>query len=157
MGNQEVAYMQDRIEKVVELAAPVARVWRALTDHKEFGAWFRVDLKGPFVLGKVSLGVTTYPGYEGMRWEANVVAMEAERLFAFEWCPYEHDDYRDFASAPKTRVEFKLEPTKKGTKLVITESGFDNIPDAKRRVDALRSNTQGWDIQAKNIAQYVES
>ena len=157
MGNQEVAYMQDRIEKVVELAAPVARVWRAVADYKEFGAWFRVDLKGPFVLGRVSLGVTTYPGYEGMRWEANVVAMEPERLFAFEWCPYEHDDYRDFASAPKTRVEFKLEPTKKGTKLVITESGFDNIPDAKRRVDALRSNTQGWDIQAKNIAQYVES
>ena len=51
---------------------------------------------------------------------------------------------------------FKLEPTKKGTKLVITESGFNSIPDDKRRVDALRSNTQGWDIQAKNIAQYVE-
>ena len=149
--------MQDRIEKVVELAAPVARVWRALTDYKEFGSWFRVDLKGPFVLGEVCLGVTTYPGYEGMRWEANIVAMERERLFAFEWCPYEHDDYRDFASAPKTRVEFKLEPTKKGTKLVITESGFDGIPGDKRRVDALRSNTQGWDIQAKNIATYVES
>ena len=67
--------MQDRIEKVVELAAPVARVWRALTNHEEFGAWFRVDLEGPFVLGATSLGVTTYPGYEGMRWEANVVAM----------------------------------------------------------------------------------
>ena len=149
--------MQDRIEKVVELAAPLARVWRALTDHQEFGAWFRVDLEGPFVVGEVSLGVTTYPGYEGMRWEANVVAMETERLFAFEWCPYEHDDDRDFASAPKTRVEFKLEPTKKGTKLVITESGFNGIPDDKRRVDALRSNTQGWDIQAKNIARHVES
>ena len=92
-----------------------------------------------------------------MRWEANIVAMEPERLFAFEWCPYEHDDYRDFASAPKTRVEFQLEPTKKGTRLVITESGFNGIPDDKRRVDALRSNTQGWDIQAKNIAQHVES
>jgi len=148
--------MQDRIEKVVELAAPVARVWRALTNHEEFGAWFRVDLKGPFVVGETSLGVTTYPGYEGMRWEANVVAMETERLFAFEWCPYEHDATLDFASAPKTRVEFKLEPTKKGTKLVITESGFNAIPDHKRRVDALRSNTQGWDIQAKNIAEYVE-
>jgi uncharacterized protein YndB with AHSA1/START domain len=149
--------MQDEVEKVVELAAPVSRVWRALTNHKEFGSWFRVDLEGPFVIGQVSLGVTTYPGYEGMRWEANVVAMEPEQLFAFEWCPYEHDDYRDFASAPKTRVEFRLEPTKKGTKLVITESGFNGIPDDKRRVDALRSNTQGWDIQANNIAKHVES
>jgi uncharacterized protein YndB with AHSA1/START domain len=149
--------MQDRIEKVVELAAPVARVWRALTDHREFGTWFRADIETPFVLGEVARGVTTYPGYEGMRWEAIVVAIEPERTFAFEWCPYEHDDYRDFASAPKTRVEFRLEPTQKGTRLVITESGFDRIPDDKRRIDALRSNTEGWDIQARNIAIHVES
>jgi uncharacterized protein YndB with AHSA1/START domain len=148
--------MQDRIAKVVELAAPLPRVWRALTNHKEFGSWFRVEIEGPFIVGEVAHGITTYPGYEGMRWEANVVAMEPEQLFAFEWCPYAHDDYRDFASAPKTRVEFRLEPTNNGTKLVITEYGFNGIPDDKRRVDALRSNTQGWDIQAKNIAQYVE-
>lgn len=149
--------MQDRIDKIVELAAPVARVWRALTSHEEFGAWFRVKLDGPFVLGEVSRGVTTYPGYEGMRWEASIVAMEPEKVFAFEWCPYEHDDYRDFASAPKTRVEFRLEPIKKGTRLAISESGFNGIPNDKRRVDALRSNTQGWDIQANNIAKHVES
>ena len=29
--------MSDRIEKSVEMKAPVSRVWRALTDHKEFG------------------------------------------------------------------------------------------------------------------------
>lgn len=147
--------MQDRIEKVIELAAPVARVWRALTNHEEFGTWFRVKLEGPFVLGEALRGVTTYPGYEGMRWEANVVALTPNELFAFEWCPYEHDDYRDFASAPKTRVEFRLEPTANGTRLAITESGFNSIPEG-RRVDAIRSNTEGWNIQAKNIAEYVE-
>ena len=36
----------DRIEKTIELNAPVSRVWRALTDHREFGAWFRVKLDG---------------------------------------------------------------------------------------------------------------
>ena len=149
--------MQDKIEKVVEVSASVARVWRALTNHKEFGAWFRVDLEGPFTLGEVSRGVTTYPGYEGMRWEANIVALDPEKLFAFEWCPYEHDDYRDFASAPKTRVEFRLEPTETGTRLTIMESGFDGIPDDKRRIDALRSNTEGWDIQARNIARHVQT
>lgn len=148
--------MNDRIEKVIELAAPVARVWRALTQHQEFGAWFRVDLQTPFVLGQVARGVTTYPGYEGMRWEANIVAMEHERVFAFEWCPYEHDDDTNFATAPKTRVEFRLQPTDGGTKLTITESGFDRLPNDKRRIDALRSNTEGWNIQARNIARHVE-
>jgi len=46
--------MSDRIEKTVELKAPVARVWKALTDHEEFGHWFRVRLDGPFVPGQVS-------------------------------------------------------------------------------------------------------
>jgi uncharacterized protein YndB with AHSA1/START domain len=30
------------------LKAPVSRVWRALTDYREFGEWFRVKLEGPF-------------------------------------------------------------------------------------------------------------
>ena len=30
----------DRIEKQIELKAPVSRVWRALTDYREFGEWF---------------------------------------------------------------------------------------------------------------------
>ena len=37
------------IEKRIELKASVSRVWRALTDHREFGEWFRVKLDGPFV------------------------------------------------------------------------------------------------------------
>src|SRR5580700_9665761 len=39
--------MTDRIEKRIELKAPVSRVWRALTDHREFGEWFRVKLEAP--------------------------------------------------------------------------------------------------------------
>jgi uncharacterized protein YndB with AHSA1/START domain len=35
----------DKIEKQIELNAPVARVWRALTNYQEFGAWFKVNLR----------------------------------------------------------------------------------------------------------------
>ena len=49
---------QDRIEKIVDLAAPVSRVWRALTDHEEFGQWFRVRLDGPFEVGATTTGNT---------------------------------------------------------------------------------------------------
>src|SRR6266849_4485250 len=77
--------MEDRIEKRIELKAPVSRVWRALTDHREFGEWFRVKLDGPFVPGQVSRGQITYPGYEHVKWEAVVQKMEPERLFSFTW------------------------------------------------------------------------
>ena len=48
--------MEDRIEKSIEINAPVARVWRALTDHREFGEWFRVELTGAFIVGEVARG-----------------------------------------------------------------------------------------------------
>jgi uncharacterized protein YndB with AHSA1/START domain len=147
--------MQNRIEKAIELAAPVARVWRALSDPAEFGQWFRVDIDDPFVVGEVCRGRTTFPGYEGLPWEVTIVAIEPERRFAFEWRPYAHDPDVDYSQDPQTLVEFRLEPTADGTRLTITESGFAALPDEPRRVDALRSNTEGWNIQARHLAEHV--
>lgn len=147
--------MQDSIDQTIELAAPVARVWRALTGHEEFGTWFRVALEGPFVVGEVSRGRITHPGYEHYRWHALVRAMEAERYFAFSWCPYSDDPHLDYDREPLTLVEFTLTPTAAGTHLAIRESGFAALPDDARREQALRMNTEGWQGQARNIAQHV--
>ena len=68
--------IEHRVEKQIELKAPVARVWRALTDYREFGEWFRVKLDGPFVPGRPSTGHITWPGYEHIKWEAVVVEMD---------------------------------------------------------------------------------
>lgn len=145
---------EDRITKVVELAASVSRVWRALTDHEEFGRWFRVRLDGPFKPGEVTRGEVTYPGYEGLAWWAHVECMDHERLFSFSWPPNDVDADIDLSGEPKTLVEFRIEPTETGTRLTITESGFSSLPDP-RRLEALRSNREGWDAQARNIAEHV--
>jgi uncharacterized protein YndB with AHSA1/START domain len=147
--------MSDRIEKVIDLRAPVSRVWRALTDHQEFGTWFRVRLEGPFVPGQVSRGNITYPGYEHVRWEAVVQAMEPERRFSFTWHPYAVDSKADYSQEPSTLVEFTLEQIPTGTRLRIVESGFDRLP-AHRRDEAFRMNEGGWSAQAENIARHVE-
>jgi uncharacterized protein YndB with AHSA1/START domain len=147
--------MTDRIEKTIELKAPVSRVWRALTDHHEFGKWFRVRLEHPFVPGQVSRGQVTYPGYEHLRWEAVVQKMEPERLFSFTWHPYAIDPNRDYSSEPRTLVEFTLQKTASGTLLHIVESGFDKIP-SERRLEAFRMNDGGWSAQITNIARHVE-
>ena len=146
--------MESRIEKRVALQAPVARVWRALTDYREFGQWFRVKLDGPFVPGQVSRGHITYPGYEHLRWEAVVEKMEPERLFSFTWHPYAVDLQKDYSTETPTLVEFGLEKTPTGTLLRVTESGFDKIP-SERRVEALRMNDGGWVEQMKNIEVHV--
>ena len=146
--------MSERIEKRIELRAPVSRVWRALTDYREFGDWFRVKLEGPFVPGQVSRGHITYPGYEHLKWEAVVQKMEPERMFSFTWHPYAIDPKVDYSSEPSTLVEFRLEPTADGTRLLLTESGFDQIP-SHRRLEAFRRNDGGWTEQMKNIESHV--
>ena len=147
--------MTDHIEKTVELKAPVSRVWKALTDHKEFGVWFRVSLDGPFVPGGRSTGHITYPGYEHLKWEAVVQKLEPERLFSFTWHPYAIEPGTDYSSEIPTLVEFTLEKIATGTRLTVVESGFDKLP-AHRRDIAFRSNEGGWTIQMQNIAQYLE-
>jgi uncharacterized protein YndB with AHSA1/START domain len=146
--------MNDRIEKRIELKAPVSRVWRALTDYREFGEWFRVKLEGPFVVGQIARGKITHPGYEHVVWQAVVQKIEPERQFSFTWHPYGIDPKRDYSTETPTLVEFRLEETKNGTLLVLTESGFDKIP-SDRRAEAFRMNDGGWTEQMKNIEDYV--
>ena len=146
--------MDNRIEKRIELKASVSRVWRALTDHREFGEWFRVRLDGPFVPGQISRGQITYPGYEHVKFEAVVQKMEPERFFSYTWHPYAVDPNIDYSREEPTLVEFKLEKTSDGTLLTVTESGFDKIP-SNRRSEAFRMNEGGWGEQLKNIESYV--
>jgi uncharacterized protein YndB with AHSA1/START domain len=144
----------DRIEKRVDLKAPLARVWRAITDYQEFGQWFRVSLEGPFIAGKTTTGRITYPGYEHLIMKVNVEKIEPQRLFSFHWHPYAVDPSVDYSKEPSTLVEFKLEPIAGGTRLVVVESGFDALP-APRRDEAFRMNDGGWTEQMKNIEQHV--
>ncbi|WP_348268970.1 SRPBCC family protein [Edaphobacter paludis] len=144
----------NRIEKRIELKAPVSRVWRALTDYREFGEWFRVKLDGPFVPGETSRGHITYPGYEHLQWVAVVQKMETDRLFSFTWHPYAIDPKMDYSHESPTLVEFKLEAIPDGTLLLLTESGFDKIP-SDRRSEAFRMNDGGWSQQMENIEIHV--
>src|ERR1700721_242346 len=146
--------MSNSIEKRIELKAPVSRVWRALTDHREFGEWFRVKVDGPFVPGQVSPGHIPYPGYEHVKWQAVVQKLEPERLFSFTWHPYGIDPKVDYSKETPTLVEFTLEKTATGTLLKLTESGFENVP-SDRRLEAFRKNDGGWTAQMKNIESYV--
>src|ERR1700722_1567851 len=146
----------DRIEKRIELKASVARVWRALTDYGEFGEWFKVKMEKPFVVGEIAYGNITHPGYEHVRMQILITAMEAERLFAYQWLPYAIDPKRDYTGETPTLVEFRLTATETGTLLVITETGFSKVPE-DRRAEAYRMNDGGWAQQTKHIEAYVRA
>jgi uncharacterized protein YndB with AHSA1/START domain len=144
----------DRIEKEVILRAPRSRVWRAITNAKEFGEWFRVEMKDEFKPGAPARGRITYPGYEHLTFEVLVERMDREKLFSFRWHPYAVDPKQDYSKEPTTLVVFELHDHPEGTRLRIIESGFDQIPIA-RRAEAFRMNSGGWEEQTRNIAKYV--
>jgi uncharacterized protein YndB with AHSA1/START domain len=145
----------DRIEKQILLRAPRARVWKALTDSSEFGAWFGCALDGPFVAGAITTGkITDPPGYEHLVMELQVERIDEARGFAFRWHPYAIERGVDYSHEPTTLVEFVLEDRPDGTLLTISESGFERIP-AHRRAEAFRMNAQGWAIQAERVQRHV--
>jgi uncharacterized protein YndB with AHSA1/START domain len=146
----------DRIVKEILLEAPLSWVWKAISDAQEFGEWFNVDMSGQtFQPGQPVHAKMTYPGYEGMPFEIVVAHVEPERLFSFRWHPYSGDPDYDDSGEPMTLVEFEVEEVDGGTKLTVTESGFDNISLA-RRAEAFRMNSEGWGIQVENVRKYVE-
>jgi uncharacterized protein YndB with AHSA1/START domain len=146
--------VENQIEKRIEIASPVSRVWRALTDSRQFGEWFLVKMDGPFVAGQPAGGQITHPGYEHVRMEIVVKAIEPETLFSFTWHPYAIDPKVDYSQEESTLIEFRLQPTAGGTLLTVTETGFDKIP-AARRAEAILRNDSGWAQQMKNIQAYV--
>jgi len=145
----------DRIERKILLKAPIGRVWRALSDAKEFGDWFGVDFKGKaFVAGKSVQGRITYPGYEHIVMEVFIERVVPERLLSWRWHPAAIDPAVDYSQEPTTLVVFELEEGDGGVWLSVVESGFDGVPPA-RRATAYRMNSSGWDGQMKNIEKHV--
>ncbi|MFL5595426.1 MAG: SRPBCC family protein [Gemmatimonadaceae bacterium] len=155
----------NRIEKQILLNAPLARVWRAISESKEFGSWFGVKFDGPFAPGAHMRGVivptTVDPEvaksqepYTGMPFEITIEKIDPERTFSFRWHPFAIDPKVDYSAEPTTLVTFTLEEVNGGVKLTVTESGFDKIPLA-RRAQAFTMNDIGWAKQMELIAEYV--
>ncbi|GAC1580383.1 MAG: SRPBCC family protein [Sphingomicrobium sp.] len=144
----------DKIEQNISLSVPLERVWRAVSDHREFGTWFKVTLDQPFVAGQASTGHMTNKGYEQVRWNALVDAVEPPYRLAFRWHPYAIEPGRDYSNEPTTLVEIMLEADGDGTRLRVVESGFDALPYS-RRDEAFRMNSNGWAKQLENIRDYL--
>lgn len=155
----------DRIEKKVFLRAPLARVWRALSDSADFGHWFGMRFDAPFAPGRVMRGAIVPTAvnaavadaqkpYEGIPFEITIEKMEPERLFSFRWHPGAVDPGIDYSAEPTTLVVFELEPQADGVLLTVTESGFDRIP-LERRLKAFTANEQGWSMVVTLIEEYL--
>ena len=145
----------DRIERQIFLKAPRARVWAALSNADEFGAWFGMALRGrAFQPDQHVSGNITIKGFEHVVFDVRIVDVEPEQRLSMRWHPYPVDPAIDYSKEPTTLIEFDLQESDGGTLLRVVESGFDKIP-AARRAETFRMNSQGWEGQMRNIEQYL--
>lgn len=155
----------DRIEKKILLRAPRERVWRAISDAKQFGRWFGVAFDGAFAEGARLTGRITpttvdaevakmQEPYAGKAFEWAAERIEPMRRISFRWHPYAVEEGVDYSKEPTTLIEFDLADAPGGILLTISESGFDQIPLA-RRAKAFKANEGGWEMQTRLIEKYL--
>lgn len=155
--------MSNKIEKTTTLKAPLAKVWRAISDSAAFGTWFGMTIDGPFVEGQTVMGAIAktqvddevakhQEPYVGMPCELRIERIVPLKLFAFRWHPGTDPDLEP--SAPTTLVTFEIEEVPDGTRLTITESGFEALP-IERRAKAFTESEGGWAAQLSLVAKYL--
>ena len=160
-----MAQQTDRIEKQVLLRAPLDRVWRAVSDAKQFGTWFGVDFDGAFVPGTRITGRITptkvdaeiaklQEPHKGKAFEFFIERIEPMHVMSMRWHPFAIDPKVDYSDEPTTLIVFQLEKAPDGTLLRITESGFDRIPLA-RRAQAFAANERGCEAQTNLLQKYL--
>lgn len=149
----------DRIEKSTVLKAPLDRVWRAISDSAQFGAWFGMSIDGPFVAGtRVSAVITPTAvddevaerqrPHAGQPSPLQIVAVEPKHRLAFRWNALPDSNVT-------TLVEFTLTEVDDGVLLEIVESGFDALPPDER-TSVFDGNSEGWSIQTRLIDTYLQ-
>jgi uncharacterized protein YndB with AHSA1/START domain len=131
----------------IEIAAPPAKVWRALTEPALLDQWLGGAAKVDLPAGAYSYG-WTYE-VEGRRvagGPTRIIEMVEHRRLVTDW-----PDWRGDPDKPSTRITWELEPLADGTRTRVTmrHTGFEHPVD--------RSDyQQGWDdfLQAlRRVAQ----
>ena len=138
----------DRIERVIEIAHPPAKVWAALTTAEGLGNWFgneaSIDLRPG---GSAQM---TFTG--GHIADMRIERVEEPTVFGYTWHIYglPDDDPR------RTYVEFTLEPVGAGTRLTVVETGFAQL-SAEAYRQAYDGNVQGWARELGELVDYLDA
>lgn len=145
-----------RIERRIEIEAPVDRVWQALVDAAELSAWFRVTIDGTIQAGRTITMTSTLPSHAGMTFDVDIVELTRPTRVVWRWHPGDPETNTDYSDEPKTTVVFTLTALGGRTRVEVSETGFDQISLA-RRAKAFADNSQGWTEVTVWLKDHVEA
>lgn len=137
----------DEIRRELVVAAPIEKVWEALTTPEHLSMWFgdsaEVDLRPG---GRARFGWSEFDASS----EAIVEIVDRPFRFSFRW-----ESLKDTpVEQASTLVEFSLESVGEGTRLILVESGFADLPE-----DAydhrFEENSSGWTAELEDLSVYL--
>jgi uncharacterized protein YndB with AHSA1/START domain len=153
---EETVVPQDRIEREIDIDAPIDVVWAVITEPDHITGWF-TD----------SADLDVRPGGEGtFAWDARarhrptvvnvrVERLEPPRFFSFRW------DYPDGEAPTETNaplVEFTLEERGASTHLRLVESGLDLVARSEEAKETyFGEHTSGWTVIVERLREYAAS
>ncbi|WP_255368543.1 SRPBCC domain-containing protein [Agromyces sp. CF514] len=138
------------VRRTIRIAAPVEKVWRAVTEPEQISRWFgRTELDGS---GPGAQGSITFEGYG--RVPLAIEAVDAPRSITYRWG---NDDalghLRDELDDHATDFTFTLEPVDGGTLLTVVERGFDRTSNPLRN---LSEHAEGWVSELDKLVALLE-
>ena len=139
----------DRIEREIDIDAPIEVVWQVITEPEHITGWFTDSAE-----------LDARPGGDGrFGWETmTVVNLRVERLdpphfFSFRW---QHPDGESPTEANAPLVELSLEARGGSTRLRLVESGIDALARSdEERETYFTEHTRGWAVIVERLREYA--
>jgi uncharacterized protein YndB with AHSA1/START domain len=136
------------VRRTILIAAPVEKVWSAVTEPAHISRWF-----GRAELDASGVGSLSWPGHGPV--PLRVEAMDPPRTVTYRWS---NDDALDrlpdtLDEEHSTVFTFTLEPTTDGTRLTVVETGFERTSDPAANLESHRG---GWDAELDKLVALLE-
>lgn len=139
------------VRRTIRIAAPVEKVWRAVTEPEHISRWFgQTVLDG---VGAGASGTMTFEGYGVI--PLRVEAIDAPRTVSYRWG---NDDTARRTGGPldetaATVFTFTLAEVEGGTELTVVETGFDRTSDPSAN---MAEHAAGWVEELDKLVALLE-
>jgi uncharacterized protein YndB with AHSA1/START domain len=140
------------VQRTIRIAAPLEKVWAAVTEPEHISRWFGKAAFEGSTAG--SRGTLTWPDREPI--PVRIEAIDPRRTVSYRWG---NDDAADVVPAEldeahSTVFTFTLTDVAGGTELTVVETGFENTSDPTAN---LADHREGWNGELDKLVALLES
>lgn len=135
------------VERSILIPAPRAQVWHAISETPHIQQWWGANNYGRIAI--LQVGARIAFGASDDSPFATITVVAPPETFAFEWSPHPR-----YYSIPFV-TRYYLSDEDGGTRVTLSESGFEALPDEVRQ-SRFERITQEFGMALENLKAYVE-